>query len=438
MVDQCLPYPGALERDWILWVELWLRAVRHPELRPTAARLYGRMHAWFADAIAAGIEAGEFDAGADPERTADRVLALCDGFGVRALLTELSIDRARAEVWAFLAQELGVDPRDVLTMSPDVVVVGAGTVGGWAGWFASRIGARVTVLERNTAGQGASSRAAGIVRAQGGTPTAVALGRWTIDFYERQHSLIGTDSGFRRLGYLLLARTDAEAAEARERVAMQQAEGLTCAGSIPTRPWRSTHALSRRVSWARRTAPIEGCIDPPRNVRAYMLALQQAGVEVRERCECEELPCGGRARGGRARGRRGDRLLARDPHRRPVAARHRPAARLQRVRGRGAPPGGGHLAAPGVRRRAAADGLRRGRRDLLAPGGGRAPVRLERPGRAPRRGARGDFEHWSGCVPGSPRTCPPRAGLGVRKVWAATIDYTPDHLPILPRPSEGS
>ena len=59
-------------------------------------------------------------------------------------------------------------------MSPDVVVVGAGTVGGWAGWFARQIGARVTVVERNTAGQGASSRAAGIVRAQGGTPTAVA------------------------------------------------------------------------------------------------------------------------------------------------------------------------------------------------------------------------------------------------------------------------
>ena len=110
MVDQCLPYPGQLERDWILWVELWLRAVRHPELRPTAARLYTRMRRWFADAIAAGAEAGEFDRGVDPERVADRVLAVCDGFGVRALLGEMSIERARAEVWAVLSSELGVDP----------------------------------------------------------------------------------------------------------------------------------------------------------------------------------------------------------------------------------------------------------------------------------------------------------------------------------------
>ena len=106
MVDQCLPYPGELERDWILWVELWLRAVRHTELRPTAARLYGRMRRWFAEAIAAGVDAGEFDAGVDPERTADRVLALCDGFGVRALLGDLEIDQARAEVWAVLSRDL--------------------------------------------------------------------------------------------------------------------------------------------------------------------------------------------------------------------------------------------------------------------------------------------------------------------------------------------
>jgi AcrR family transcriptional regulator len=110
MVDQCLPYPGQLERDWILWVELWLRAVRHPELRPTAARLYARMHRWFAEAIAAGARDGEFDRGADPAQVADRVLAVCDGFGVRALLGEMSIERARAEVWAVLSSELGVDP----------------------------------------------------------------------------------------------------------------------------------------------------------------------------------------------------------------------------------------------------------------------------------------------------------------------------------------
>ena len=108
LVDQFLPYPGHLERDWILWVELWLRTVRHPELRPTAVRLYGRMREWLAGAIAAGIEDGAFREGADPARVADRLMALADGYGVRVLIGELDIGYARREVWAGLADELGL------------------------------------------------------------------------------------------------------------------------------------------------------------------------------------------------------------------------------------------------------------------------------------------------------------------------------------------
>src|SRR4029079_17043960 len=109
----------------------------------------------------------------------------------------------------------------------DLVVVGAGTVGGWASYFAKADGVgRVVVLERGLAGQGASSRAAGIVRAQGGTPTTVALGRWSIDFYRGQAAAIGTDSGFRELGYLILAVTDEDERAGRERGATQQPQAL--------------------------------------------------------------------------------------------------------------------------------------------------------------------------------------------------------------------
>ena len=100
MIEQCLPLPGAQERDWVLWVELWLRAVRHPELRPTAANLYARMHTWFVEALE------EFDCDAD--RVADRILALLDGYGVRALLgdPDMPIERAREEIWLVLEQDL--------------------------------------------------------------------------------------------------------------------------------------------------------------------------------------------------------------------------------------------------------------------------------------------------------------------------------------------
>src|SRR5712692_3673516 len=106
-------------------------------------------------------------------------------------------------------------PRD----QADLVVVGAGTLGGWAATFAREDGVgRVVVLEKGVSGQGASSRAAGIVRAQGGTPATVRLGMWSIDFYRRQRERYGTDSGFRELGYLLLAVSARDERAARDRV----------------------------------------------------------------------------------------------------------------------------------------------------------------------------------------------------------------------------
>ena len=108
-VEESLPLDPRRRREWELWVELWLRAVRHSELRPTAAKLYARMHQWFGETIAEGVESGEFTV-ADPGRTIDRLLALIDGYGIRALTDDpaMPIERAREEIWVAVAADLGV------------------------------------------------------------------------------------------------------------------------------------------------------------------------------------------------------------------------------------------------------------------------------------------------------------------------------------------
>jgi AcrR family transcriptional regulator len=112
MIDGCLPTTPGLTDDWVLWVELWLRAARNPELRPVAEELYARLHAWFRDEIAAGVKDGEF-ARCDPDELADRALALLDGYGIRALIGDgaLPLDRARRAVWRALAPDLDPRPR---------------------------------------------------------------------------------------------------------------------------------------------------------------------------------------------------------------------------------------------------------------------------------------------------------------------------------------
>jgi AcrR family transcriptional regulator len=110
MIEHCLPSTVSLERDWVLWVELWLRAARSLELRPVAEELYARLHAWFAKEIAAGMADGEF-ARCDPDEAADRTLALIDGYGIRTLIGDpaISLERARRSVSSALARELGLE-----------------------------------------------------------------------------------------------------------------------------------------------------------------------------------------------------------------------------------------------------------------------------------------------------------------------------------------
>ena len=107
------------------------------------------------------------------------------------------------------------------------MVVGGGTIGAWAAWFLRRSGlADVVLVERDTLGQGASSRAAGMVRAQGGTEAAVRLGMFSRDFYAGQQDLLGIDSGFVAQGYFMPCFSEAEVTYAQDRIAMQQAIGL--------------------------------------------------------------------------------------------------------------------------------------------------------------------------------------------------------------------
>src|SRR6187200_3495988 len=99
--------------------------------------------------------------------------------------------------------------------STDVVVVGGGTVGAWTAALLAESGvANVVLLEAATLGDGASSRAAGMVRAQGGTETAIVLGMRTQDFYAASGDRFPLDCGFVAQGYLVPCFSEPEVAQA--------------------------------------------------------------------------------------------------------------------------------------------------------------------------------------------------------------------------------
>ena len=319
----------------------------------------------------------------------------------------------------------------------DLVVVGAGTIGGWASVFAAADGiGRVVVVERGLAGMGASSRAAGIVRAQGGTPATVALGRWSIEFYEGQQAAYGTDSGFRRLGYLILAVTDDEERAGRDRVAMQQAHGL------PVRWLDAREAAATAVTLAPTGhrggsfLATDGAIDPPRNVRAYSLAMQAAGVELRERTAFTGLRTEPGPGGG-------TRVVAVETEAGPIEA--------ERVVLTGGPSLRAVGLLAGVRIPA---GAARHTVAVLEPDPvfDAAPLPMvfdigaglywrqeeggllfgwSDPNEEPGEARSIDWAYYDAMRTRLAGLVPATRHLGLRRIWAATIDYTPDHLPIL-------
>ena len=316
----------------------------------------------------------------------------------------------------------------------DALVVGGGTIGAWCAYFLRQAGLdRVVLVEKGHLGQGASSRAAGIVRMQGGTPEAVRLGLWSRRFYLRQREEIGTDSGFTEQGYLLPCFTGADVAAARERMAMQTALGVPVRWLSPAEVDEANPTLAPGQTLGGTFCAEDGYITPPRNVAAYTVALLRSGVEVAEHVAF----CG---------------LAAGPAAATTVETSHgRIDAGLVVLTGGPKLAGVGRLAglripAGGVRHQVAVTerhpGLDPGRVpmvfDLAAglywrPEEGGLLFGMSNPDEPPGENREVDEDYLARMRARLARLVPVTAGLGLRRIWAATIDYTPDHLPIIGR-----
>ena len=313
--------------------------------------------------------------------------------------------------------------------SADAVVVGGGTVGAWCAYFLRRAGLnRVVLAEKGYLGEGASSRAAGIVRMQGGTPEAVRLGIWSREFYLRQREEIGTDSGFTEQGYLLPCFTEGDIAAARERMAMQAALGVPVGWLDPDEVDRLNPTLAPEQTLGGTFCAQDGYITPPRNVAAYTVALLRSGVEVAEHVTFCGLTRGGvDTSGGRIDA--GLVVLTGGPK----------LAEVGRLAGLRIPAGGVRHQVAVTERHPDLDPARVPMVfDLAAglywrPEEGGLLFGMSNPDEPSGTNREVDEAYLARMRARLGRLVPVTAGLGLRRIWAATIDYTPDHLPIIGR-----
>jgi len=317
--------------------------------------------------------------------------------------------------------------------SADVVVVGGGTVGAWTAVLLAERGVpNVVLIEASTLGDGASSRAAGMVRAQGGTETAIRLGLRTQEFYASSGDRFPLDCGFVAQGYLMPCFSEAEVAQAHERIALQRSLGLEVEWLSGIDIDNRNTGLAPGATLGASYAPGDGYIDAPRNVLAYAAALTAMGVDVRERCAFTGL----RLKGGR--------VVGVDTSDGPIDTEHVVLTGGPKL-GRVGAVAGGRIPAGGSRHQVVVTA------PVSAFDVNEVPMVFDissgiywRPGEAggllwgmsnpdEPPGVAADFDevYYQKARDRIEELLPGVKGLGLRRMWAATIDYTPDHLPIL-------
>ena len=91
---------------WDLWLELWAKAARSPELRTLHAQQLASVRRYYTDHLEAGREAGEISGELDPELVGDLLHTLVYGLAVKVTLDSELIPPERALQIAQLAIDL--------------------------------------------------------------------------------------------------------------------------------------------------------------------------------------------------------------------------------------------------------------------------------------------------------------------------------------------
>ncbi len=176
----------------------------------------------------------------------------------------------------------------------------------------------------------------------------------------------------------------------------------------------------------------DGFIMPPRNVTAYTVALIRGGVEVRERVAFRGLAADSRGVVVEtSQGRIGAGLV--------VLTGGPKLAEVGRLAGLRIPAGGARHQVAVTERHPDLDPARVPMVfDLAAglywrPEEGGLLFGMSNPDEPPGENREVDEEYLAKMRARLAALVPVTSGLGLRRVWAATIDYTPDHLPIIGR-----
>jgi len=110
LLELSIPYPGRPRDEWLFVLELWAQILHRPELLAAGESFDSRWRSYFHDVVRSGTDKGVFRPVAPVDQVADRLVALVDGLGIKAVLggSWMTPERMREILLRSAADELRI------------------------------------------------------------------------------------------------------------------------------------------------------------------------------------------------------------------------------------------------------------------------------------------------------------------------------------------
>ena len=185
---------------------------------------------------------------------------------------------------------LGLSTAEVQPRSAAVVIIGGGIIGASTAWHLAKAGVKdVVVVESSEMGSGSSAKPLGGVRANFSDPSNIELGRRSLEAFDRFSADFGVDIGFQKVGYLFLARDDAQLSGMEEAVRMQNQSGVSSRLVTPDEAHQLNPLVEPSALTGASYSPGDGFVQPTRVVEGYVRAAQDLGVTFLNRTQVLDI-----------------------------------------------------------------------------------------------------------------------------------------------------
>ncbi|MDH6591450.1 glycine/D-amino acid oxidase-like deaminating enzyme [Variovorax sp. TBS-050B] len=199
-----------------------------------------------------------------------------------------------------LARPVGQAPFE--TLQTDVLVIGAGVLGACLGYYLSKAGQDVTVVDRDDVNLQASGANAGSLHVQllsfdfgakaqeGGGPAAATLplGPMSVRLWQEIEADCGEDLEIKITGGLMVADSEAGMRFLESKAALERSHGIEAQVIDGTELRRLSPALSDKLLGAE-LCPMEGKINPLRATYAVARRAQAQGARMLRGCDVQAI-----------------------------------------------------------------------------------------------------------------------------------------------------